>query len=344
MRRREFVSLFAGVAFPSELRRYADPATELEVLRLTDPQHASFLPRHGASRRGNFLLYAADRGSGWQAYRMDLKTGQQQQLTEAAALDPATLTLLSDDRSFLYCDGDQLRLMQMGGRAREIGSAAGRTGELAVSEDGQYCSFAAGPRVRLAALGAKPAVTTVCESSSAVAVTQVRPKRTQVLYVREDGAPWLVNFSGQGNRPLKLDPIAGAQSATVDWTPGGRTFAYLRGSDMREHTPDENADRLMAKTSQFVGFGMNGDSSVFVGASGSKASAYVLLLLRVTRREFTLCEHRAKDAAAVRPVFTPNSQSILFQSDRHGKPAIYKMQVEKLVESTDSETNGLFNP
>jgi len=344
MRRRDFVSLFAGVAFPSELRRYPDPATELEVLRLTNPEHASFLPRHGASRHGNFLVYASDRGGTWQACRMDLKSGESRQLTEAEGMDPATLTLLGDDRSFLYFDGDTLRLGQIGGRVREIGSAMGHTGELAVSEDGQYCSFAAGSRVCLANLTAKASVATLSEASGGVTVTQIRPKRTQVLYVRKDGAPWLVNFGGQGNRPLKLDPVAAAQESTMDWTPSGRTFVYLRGSEMREHTPDENVDRLLAKTSQFAGFGMNGDSSVFVGASGSKASAYVLLLLRVTRREFTLCEHRAKDAAAVRPVFTPNSQSVLFQSDRHGKPAIYRMRVEKLVESTDSETNGLFNP
>jgi len=344
MRRREFLSLFAGAAFPSEQRRYADPATELEVLRLTDPEHTAFLPRHGASRRGNFLLYASDRSGAWQGYRMDLKTGESRVVTEAAALDPATLTLLPDDHGFVFCDGDALRLGQIGGRVREIGAVGGRTGELAVSEDGQYCSFASGPRVCLASLGPKPGVTTLCEATETVSVTQIRPRRTQVLYVRSDGAPWLVNFTGQSNRPMKLEPIAGARGSTVDWTPSGRTFVYLRGSELREHTPDENGDRALAKTSQFAGFGMNGDSSVFVGASASKASAYVLLLLRVTRREFTLCEHRAKDAASVRPVFTPNSQSVLFQSDRHGKPAIYRMRVEKLVESTDSETNGLFNP
>ncbi len=344
MRRREFLSLFAGAVFPSEQRRYADPATELEVLRLTDPEHSAFLPRHGASRRGNFLLYASDRGGSWQAYRMDLKSGESRLVTEAAELDPMTLALLPDDRGFVFCDGDTLRLGQIGGRVREIGPVGGRAGELAVSEDGQYCSFASGSRVSLAALGPKPSVTTLCEAPGVVSMTQIRPRRTQVLYVRHDGAPWLVNFTGQSNRPLKLEAIAVARGSTVDWTPSGRTFVYLRGSEMREHTPDENADRPLAKTSQFAAFGMNGDSSVFVGASGSKASAYVLLLLRVTRREFTLCEHGAKNAASVRPVFTPNSQSVLFQSDRHGKPAIYRMRVEKLVESTDSETNGLFNP
>ena len=93
----------------------------------------------------------------------------------------------------------------------------------------------------------------------------------------------------------------------------------------------------MGNTSQFVAFGGNGDSSVFVGASGSKASPYVLLLVRSVKRELTLCEHRASDPALVNPMFSPNSQRIFFQSDRDGKMAIYAMVVEKLVAETETE-------
>lgn len=340
MQRRQFLTLFAGAAFPSEQRRYPDPATELEVFRLTDPQHSAYLPRHGASKRNNFLLYASDRTGTWQAFRLDLKSGESKQLTEAASLDPATLTLLPDDRGFLYCAADTLHLSLLSGHAREIGSTANRSSDLSVSEDAQFCSFAANSRVQLATLNTKPTITTLTESPGAT-VTQIRPKRTQLLYVRADGSPYLINFNGQSNRPLKLDPIPNAQAATIEWTPSGRTFVYLRGSDLREHIPDDNSDKLLAKTSQFASFGINSDSSVFVGPSSSKASAYLLLLLRVTRREFTLCEHRASDPSTVRPVFTPGNQSVLFQSDRHGKPAIYRMRVDKLVESAESDTDGL---
>jgi len=124
MQRREFLTLFAGAVFPSEQKRYPDPATELEVLRLTDPEHTSFLPRHAASRRGNFLLYANDRSGSMQVCRMDLKTGESRQLTEAEALDAASLTLLPDDRGFVFCDGDRLRMAQIGGKIREVGSIA----------------------------------------------------------------------------------------------------------------------------------------------------------------------------------------------------------------------------
>jgi oligogalacturonide lyase len=105
---------------------------------------------------------------------------------------------------------------------------------------------------------------------------------------------------------------------------------------IREHVPDSNTDRLISPTSQFVGFSPNEDASVFVGASSSKASPYVLLLLRSTRRELTLCEHRASDPASVAPLFSTDSQQVYFQSDKDGKPAIYSLRVDRLVEKTDT--------
>jgi oligogalacturonide lyase len=62
----------------------------------------------------------------------------------------------------------------------------------------------------------------------------------------------------------------------------------------------------------------------------------VLLVTRATRREFTLCEHRASDASAVTPIFSPDSQQVFFQSDIHGKAAIYSVRVDRLVEKTET--------
>jgi oligogalacturonide lyase len=163
-----------------------------------------------------------------------------------------------------------------------------------------------------------------------------RPRRAQILY-RKEGGLWLVNLDGQQNRRLKTE-----SAGPANWTPSGQTIVYLHIPDnaselnsLRETIPDENKDYQLAKTSQFMAFGQNGDASVFVGASRNKASQTILLLLRVTRREFTLCEHKASDPASVSPIFAPNSQSIFFQSDRDGKPAIYRVRVEKLVEETE---------
>jgi len=37
----------------------------------------------------------------------------------------------------------------------------------------------------------------------------------------------------------------------------------------------------------------------------------------------------------VSPIFAPGSQSLFFLSDRHGRPAIYGMALEKIVERTE---------
>src|SRR4051812_46537170 len=88
-----------GRVLPSVAVRYADPATEFTVLRLTDPQFSSSLPAVG--NRGltaRQLLYASDADGKWQAYRMDLKSKESRQLTEAENLDASSLALLANER------------------------------------------------------------------------------------------------------------------------------------------------------------------------------------------------------------------------------------------------------
>jgi len=148
-----------------------------------------------------------------------------------------------------------------------------------------------------------------------------------------------VNSDGQQSRRL---PLAEGETRQVQWSADGHTLLYLNQppdahklTTLREFTPGANTDTLIANTTQFVHFHSNANSSVFIGASGSKASPYVLLLVRAVKRELTLAEHRARDAALVTPLFAPNSQSVFFASDRHGKPAIYWINVERFVSETE---------
>ena len=148
----------------------------------------------------------------------------------------------------------------------------------------------------------------------------------------------IVNNDWSGNRQLKTEP---GNTGPALWIPSGRTLIYLHIPDdpkqlitLRENAPDEGTDTLLGKTSQFSSASPNADASVFTGASRSRASAYVLILLRVARREMTLCEHRASDPAIVRPVFSPDSKSVLFVSDRHGKPSLYQVRVGRFVDET----------
>lgn len=335
--------------FPSEVRRYSDSATDFEVLRLTDPAHQSWLPafyERSVSRRGDFLIYASDRSGTVQAYRLDLKNGQSRGLTEAAHLAAGSLTLTPDEHSFCYLDGGSLHLTNLSNqRAREVykmesGFEAGQG--FSLSEDGLYAALveqkAGASRLRLITMRTGEA-TTLAESSDPISDPMPRPRRAGMLYRRGAGELWLVNFDGTQNRKLRL--AAGGLGPAL-WSSEGRTVLYLNFpadrkqlNNIREFTPDTNEDGFVSNTTQFVTFNRNGDSSVFVGASGSKASPYMLLLVRSVKRELTLCEHSASDGRQVTAIFSPNSQRVFFQSDRDGKMAIYSLMVDRLVAETE---------
>ena len=339
-----------GLVFPSEVQRYADPATEFPVFRLTSPAHASWLPAYynrAISHRGYYLVYANERSGSTQAYRMDLKTGQSHQLTNEAGLEPATLTLMPDEKSICCLTGGALQLINIANlRPRTVysipdGYEAGPG--FSVNDDGNYALLversADRHRLRLIQMRTGSAATVV-EASDPLSDPIPRPKRAGVAY-RRGSELWLVNFDGAQNRKLRLAP---GGVGPANWSADGRQILYLNFpqdrtqlNNLREFTPDANEERMLARTTQFVNFSGNADGSVIVGASGSKASPYVLLLVRSVKRELTLCEHKASDPGRVAPVFSPDSQRVFFVSDRDGKPAIYSMNVEKLVSETDVE-------
>ncbi len=359
--RRFFLASLAGASaclagdnpqlYPPEIKSYADEATENRVIRLTDPAHQSWLPAYylrPISRKSDFLIYASDRSGTVQAYRMDLKSGQSRALTEAADLVTDSLTLGPDEREFVYLAGRSLYAGRMtGGRAREVyqmepGYKFG-TG-FSLSDDGSVSSLVEekGEMSRLRLITMRTgAATTLVASSDAISDPQARPKRAGLMY-RKGSELWMVNYDSAQNRKLRL--AAGGVGMAL-WSSDGRTIVYLnlpgdrkQLNSIREFTPDTNEDRLVSATSQFAGFNRNADSSVFVGASGSKAAPYLLLLVRSVKRELPLCEHRASDARQAAAFFSPNSQRVVFQSDRDGKMAIYSLVVDRLVAETESET------
>ena len=335
---------------PSEAKRFADAATEFIVYRLTDPAHQCWLPAYygrAVSHRGDFLLYASDRSGIVQGYRMDLKSGESREITNVADLIPASLTLTQDEKNAFYVAGRSVQMASLGNvRVRQIyqipeGYEAGNG--FSVTDDGLYGLLVErrAERYRLRLITMRTgAAATVVDAAEMLSNPMPRPRRAGILY-RRGGDFWLVNFDGAQNRRLKLEP--GGQGPGM-WSPDGRELLYLNFpadrkqlNNVRAFTPDANDDRLIARTSQFVHFGRNADASVLVGASGSKASPYLLLLVRSVKRELTLCEHRASDPSKVAPIFSPNSQRVFFQSDRDGKMAIYSMNVERLVAETEIE-------
>ena len=345
-----------GRVIPSVAAKYLDPATEFVVVRVTDPQYNSLLPS-GRTRplTSRAMLYASDISGKWEAYRMDLRTFESRQLTDANALDPASLSFQAGEKGFWHFDEGRLIDTNLAtGKTREVyRSPEGfeRRAGAAYADDGRSAVFvekgANSYRLRLLDL-LRGTARTLVENDGEIAEPLVRPKHAAAL-CQMGGARWLVDFgSGKQQRAT----LAEGEVPQCQWTSDGHSLLYLsrppdpnKLAELREYFPEgtnaegTNAkvvnDSGIAKTSQFVRFFANADASVFAGASGSKASPYVLLLARTVKREFTLAEHRASDPRMVAPMFTPNSQSLLFQSDRHGKPAIYFMAVEKFVSETE---------
>ena len=341
-----------GISLPVKPQHILDPATELDLYRLTDPAKTAVLPApdlHCISRKGRFLLHGSDRTGSMQAYRLDWHTGESRQLTASAQLDPATLAMTNDDRTLLCFDGPSLRHMSLSNlREREVARVEQgwtRLPGFTVSLDGSRAAWVEKreDRSRLQLLRNAPSggVETLVEAPGILSDPQLRPARSQISY-RAGAQVRMVDLTDKANHELKLAPDAAVGQAL--WAPAGRTLLYLSTpadpkqlTALREYSPDDASDSLVAKTSQFASFGINGDASVFVGASRSLASPYVLLLLRVARRELTLCEHRSSNPFTVAPVFSPDSQSIFFTSDRNGKSAIYRLHVERFVEETGDE-------
>ena len=339
-----------GRVFPSVAVRYADPATEFTVLRLTDPQFTSSLPapgNRGATARQ--LLYASDFTGSWQAFRMDLKSKESRLLSEAEHLDPASIALLQNEKGFWHFDGPKLIETTFSGfKTREIHRIPESFEKLpgaSYSDDGQYAAWveksASSHRLQLLHILHGTAQTLI-ESPEELSTPLLRPHGTSLIY-RNRGELWSIHFDGQQNARL---PLAEGDTPQALWAADGHALEYLNRppdpkklTSVREWTPESGAqpgrDAQVAATSQFVRFQANSDASVYVGASGSKASPYLLLLIRAARRELTLAEHRASDPTLVAPAFAPNSQFVVFISDRHGKPAIYWIAVDKLVSETD---------
>ncbi len=324
-----------------EFVRFPDPTTETWVVRLTNPATASILPastNRFVSTRERFLIFSSDRAGKLSPYRADLRTGVIAAISEAADLDTRSLCMDRRERVLHFLDGGKLRTVNL------------RNGheERPVAEEVSAFSVADGVRAessefwvvrnnRLEYLSDGRAHV-VAENISGTCLS--RPRQTGCLFVRdlnpEEREIW---YASMGAAPVRL---ASGRVSNPVWSADGGSVFVLRDvlkrglyfSEIHELTPGGTAETCVAPTSQFAAFAPNGDDSVFVGASRSKAQPNIILLLRTVQREFTLCEHRASHPTAVVPVFSPDSRRVYFQSDHQGKSAIYSVNVELLVEPT----------
>ncbi|MGC8884429.1 MAG: TolB family protein [Bryobacteraceae bacterium] len=331
-------------------RRYLDPVTEFEVFLLTDPQFESFYPSPPAlavDRRSRLLVFSSFREGIWQPWSLDLAARASRPLGSLPGMQPHTLTLSASGREVFFADETHLRAVTLNNlRPRELAAispGAEVPGPLAPSPDGTALYFAEkappGWRLRRLALP-RGAPATVLESSEPILSPSPNPRRAMLLWRTPKGTLEVAAQDGGLRRRVETPPGRVLEAA---WSPDGQALIYLHEPEgpnpriaIREQMLDSREDRFVAPTTQFGRFSPNANTSVFVGASRSAASPLILLLLRINRRELPLCEHKASDPAITSPIFTPDSQRILFVSDRLGKPAIFLVNVEKLIEKTST--------
>ncbi len=318
----------------TEFVRFPDPATENIVVRLTSPAYTNLLPSASnqfVSLKPHVLYFSSDRvNRRLQPFAVDLRTGLVKQIGEAEALDPLSLTLDGQYRAALYfLDGGTLVLSRpkrdvLAQDVSAFGVGKNRA-ELYVVSRGNLQLLGKSEGTPVAADAAGPCL--------------VRPgARGGCLFTRSEGREFW--YAVAGGKAVRL---AQGDIASPRWSADGVSLFFLRDvpknnvlvSEIHEVKPEEGMERCLFRTSQFATFSTNSDDSVFVGASKSRAQPHILLLLRATGREFTLCEHRATQAAKTQPVFAPDSRRVYFQSDREGKSAIYSVNVEKLIEPTE---------
>ena len=313
-----------------------DPVTENVVVRLTQPTSTSFItePQNRfVSSREAFLVFASDRTGLMAPFRVNLRTGALQQLAEPAGLVPRAFALDSSEKRLFFIDSKVLEEVDLQHlRSRTVAEnvsefhVGGRTNEIVILRND-----------RLEHLRPEGSVM-IAEAIQSRAF--VSPTGAGCAFCRKSDAGerelWYARF---GDRPTLL---AKGNISCPYWRPDGQTLLFLRQiergnnlvSEVHEVPLEGGAENFVCRTSQYAAFAPNGDGSVFVGASRSKAQPHVMLLLRDLNRELTLCEHHASHPESVSPQFSPNSQRVYYQSDHEGKSAIYSVNVELLVEPT----------
>lgn len=347
-----FLALPAGAAplarVESQKKVFVDPATEYQVTRWTEDTADSHLPidpNRALSAGDGQLLYASNRGGKWQPYLLDLKRGTSLQTGEARDLRPHSLAMLREGRDVVFLDGDALiRNDIRRGRTRELyRSPEGwrATGQLLLAQDDRNSAVMERRETVTRIVFVDPNTgksRQVLQADGGELVPLGFHQRYGLLLLNSQHKPSLV---GVPNAPVLPDFPKG-EVLQARWDRSGRVLMYLiRTQDkeferyqLMEYNLEEATHRLIANTSKFATFSANQDGSVFVGASSSKAQPLLLLLLRVTRREFSLMEHQSSVPAAVNPFFSSDSQTLFFESDRLGKNCVFSVNVKGLVEKT----------
>jgi Tol biopolymer transport system component len=332
--------------------RFVDPTTETFVVRLTNPGSSNWLPAPAnrfVSLRERYLAFSSDRGGSLAPFQVDLRTGAVRQLATAANLSPDSLSLDAKERWLYFLDGASLKRIEIAKKElkRPAETVTEDVASFSLSQNGVI--FLIRSSGLLERLDNGQTATLAVAAAPAKQSCLAQPRGPGCLFAREVSPSgrelWYASGGPAGGKPVLL---AKGGISNPCWSPDGQSVLFLRDvvtpsatlAEIHQAGLDGVGERCVTPTSQFASFSTNFDASVFVGASRSKAQPNVVLLLRSAKREMTLCQHRSTRAAEVSPVFSPDARRVYFQSDEDGKPAIYSVNVELLVEPPGENIEG----
>ncbi|MCZ2155352.1 MAG: hypothetical protein LC114_15850 [Bryobacterales bacterium] len=287
-------------------------------------------------------MQATGRGTG--SPISSISRGDSTQVAEARDLKPHSLALLRNGKEVVFLDGDTLIRNDVARkRSRDLYRSPEDwrvTGNLLLSHDDRMAAVTEQRQgtTRIVFVDAASGKSREVLRADGGLVPLGFHERYGLLVLNSQQKPVLV---GVPNAP-RLPDFPEGDVLQARWDRSGKILIYLlRTQDggitrhqLMEYDLDQGIHRFIANTTRFATFSANADASVFVGASASKAQPLLLLLLRVTKRELPLMEHRSSDAASVNPFFSNDSQTLFFESDRLGKTCIFSVSMEGLVEKT----------
>jgi oligogalacturonide lyase len=238
-----------GARFQAPMVKFADPLTERQMWRLTDPTVLHHLPHyhhHFISRNNESLLVTSEISGERQIFELRVEeagkgsaqtaTGRMTQLTEGPGVHPYSATLGTRDRWIYFLQGDTLKQVEIrNGKERKIYTAPAGwrlTGHLSAADQGTYVAliemragdwvsgfeqqFEKRPRCRLRVVESRSGRNWIAvETDNWLANPQFRPAGTAILYSYEgpwhkvDGRLHLVGLNGENPRSLR--PREGAE-------------------------------------------------------------------------------------------------------------------------------------